>query len=107
MSKQPNIEEILESVDGIQPAHPKPFFTGRVLDRIQQSEAQRLSYSTPRFRLAVLAVAVTVALNILLYIYQYHLKPQSVIAAWKNSTPEWVVDYTENPSSSLNQVSDK
>jgi hypothetical protein len=107
MSSRPNIDEILNSIEGIKRAEPKSFFTGRVLSRINSLAQSENLVLTPRFRMGVIAVILLVAINILLYIYKYQLEPMQALAEWKSTTPEWVVDYTDNPGSSLPQAPTK
>lgn len=107
MSKQPSTDEILNSVEGIQPAAPKPFFTGRTLLRLQTEWVADMPLMTFRFKLVLTGVVLLIAVNILLVISKYGAEPNPALTEWKNTTPEWVIDYTENPGSSLNQVSNK
>jgi len=107
MSKRANTDEILNSVEGIQPAAPKPFFTGRTLLRLQTEWAGDMPLMSPRFKLLLTGVVLLIAVNILLVISKYRAESNPALTEWKNTTPEWVIDYTENPGSSLNPVPNK
>lgn len=101
-----NIEEILKSLDGIQPARPKPFFTGRVLQRLRSEELEGQSLMTPRFRMAVVAVFLLIAFNMILLFFQFRTELPA-LSEWKRTTPNWVVEYNENPASLLKEPLNK
>ena len=104
MSDRDHIDEILDSVLGIERAQPKSFFAGRVLSRINSKKPEENFSFTPLFRVVIVAVVMLVAVNILLYINKYQVEPKQALAEWRNTTPDWVLDYTENPGSSLPKV---
>lgn len=107
MSNRPRAEEILNSLDGLQPASPRPFFTGRVMFRLQTEWRSALPPLSPRFKWVLAGAALLIAFNILLLLGKFQTSAHPALTEWKNSTPDWLVDYTENPESSLSQVSNK
>ena len=104
MSQRDRIDAILNSVEGIERAQPKSFFTGRVLSSINSKKPEENFSFTPLLRVVIVAVVMLVAVNILLFINKYQVEPKQPLAEWKNTTPDWILDYTENPGSSLSQV---
>jgi hypothetical protein len=100
MSSTPNIENILNSLEGVHRAEPRPFFAARVIQRLQEKNQTTPSFYWPRFALAVSVLFILIALNLILFF----TPPRSIdqaISDWNSTTPDWVVDYTENPGTSI------
>jgi hypothetical protein len=73
------IEEILNSVDGIVPADPGPFFYTRVVARLESREKNswmRISAFLTRPSVAIASIVILVAVNL------------SVILNFQNDTPD-------------------
>ena len=100
MPSRPNIEKILSSLDGVQPAEPQPFFATRVIQRLHNSNDVTPSFSWLRFALAVSVIILLVVMNLVLFFSPVRSLDQAV-RDWKSTTPEWVVEYTENPGTSI------
>ncbi len=107
MLKKNNIEEILNSLVGVKRAAPGPFFTGRVLQKLQQPEsAASPVVSSTRMAWVISAVVLIIALNLTLF-FASTRSADRTISEWKSTTPKWVVEYTENPGSSIYDVPNK
>ncbi|MFM7671025.1 MAG: hypothetical protein ACKO6Q_00315 [Bacteroidota bacterium] len=104
MANQSYTDRILDSLEGAERAHPKPFFTGRVMQRLQNTPIA--DWGSVRFTWAISVAVVLIALNLILFFTQFHSSEQ-VNADWTSSTPGWVVDYTENPSISIYDAPEK
>ena len=106
MSVKKNIDDVLNCLDGATRAEPNPFFTGRVMQRLQSTESIQLSTKWPRLAWALSAVALLIALNLILFFVQAR-SVDSTISEWKSTTPRWVVDYTQNPGSTYYDIPHK
>ena len=100
MPSRPNIEKILSSLEDVQPAEPQPFFVTRVIQRLHNSNDVTPSFSWSRFALAVSVIILLVVMNLVLFFSPVRSLDQAV-RDWKSTTPEWVVEYTENPGTSI------
>ena len=106
MLKKTNIEEILSSLDGVKRAAPGPFFTGQVLQKILQPASPTSPALGNRMAWVVVAVALIIATNLILFFARTRSDDRT-ISEWKSTTPKWVVEYTENPGSSIYDVPNK
>jgi hypothetical protein len=103
MSSTPNIENILNSLEGVRRAEPRPFFAARVIQRLQEKNQMPPSFYWPQFALAVSALFILIALNLILFLSPLRSIDQA-ISDWNSATPDWVVDYTENPGTSIYEL---
>lgn len=101
-----NIDDVLKSLDGANRAEPNPFFTGRVMQRLQSTEPNQVQKYWPRMVWAFSAVAVLIVLNLILFFSQMRSVDRT-ISDWKSTTPQWVVDYTQNPGSTYYDIPHK
>jgi hypothetical protein len=100
MSSTPNFDNILNSLEGVRRAEPRPFFAARVIQRLQEKNQMTPSFYWPRFALAVSALFILIALNLILFLSPLRSIDQA-ISDWNSATPDWVVDYTENPGTTI------
>lgn len=99
MSKKIEIDQYLKSLDGIRPAEPKPFFTGRVIDRMRSAGSTHHTHWT-RWGWSLSVLTLLIIINVLLLVSRSGREKQ-VISEYDNTTPDWVMEYTANPSAPI------
>ena len=99
MSKRTEIEKYLETLDGIRRAEPKPFFTGRVMNRLQTDNPATHSVWS-RWGWSLSALSLLILLNVLLLVFRSSSE-RSVLSEYDKTTPDWVMEYTANPSAPI------
>lgn len=99
MSTPFDIDPHLNSLNGIRRAEPKPFFTGRVWAKLSvESDAVYKPRHHWGWSLSILTAIIVI--NILLMLMKPEPKP-SFVSDYEGTTPDWVMDYTANPSTPI------
>lgn len=93
-------ENIIDSLEGIQRAEPKPFFSARVLARLRKRQEETTASVLLRLGWAVSLLAILFIANMILF-FNPSRSGEGVVGKWKSATPNWVVDYTEQPGTSV------
>lgn len=99
MSTHFDIDPYLDSLNGLRRAEPKPFFTGRVLARLS-AESELVHRPRNHWGWSVSILTVIIVVNMLLLFMRSEPKP-SFASDYERTTPEWVMDYTANPSTPI------
>jgi hypothetical protein len=99
MSKPIEIEQYLEILDGIRRAEPKPFFTGRVMSRLRSAEPTTQN-SWTRWGLSLSILTLLILINVMLFVFQSN-REQTILSEYDQTTPDWVMEYTANPTAPI------
>jgi hypothetical protein len=100
MSKKVEIEQYLKSLDGIRRAEPGPFFTGRVLNKLRAGSDSVIRTRLPRWGWSLIVLVALISINIFLLVFQSKLE-QAALSEFDQPTPDWVMEYTANPSTPI------
>jgi hypothetical protein len=99
MNTSEKFDKILGSLQDVKRAEPNPFFTGRVIQKFKDV-SKRSDSSWLNFGWAFSLLVLLIAFNLIIFFTQFRSGNQT-ISDWKSTTPDWVVDYTENPGTSV------
>lgn len=105
----PNLTEFdhyMNCLHEIRRASPKPFFTGRVLARLNSGAHPSFYPIWMRWKWAVSVLIILILINIF-FLMSRSRSEQQELTEYDHATPSWVVDYTSNPSSSIYDFSNK
>lgn len=100
MQHKLNSDNILNSLEGIQRAEPKPYFSTRVLTRLRKIQEETTASVLLRLGWAVSLLAILFVANMILF-FNPSRSGRGVVGKWKSTTPNWVVEYTEHPGISV------
>jgi hypothetical protein len=109
MTEMPNpteFDQYLNSLLGIHRASPKPFFTGRVIARLNSGADSSAHPIWMRWKWVISFSMILILINIFLLMFRAQSE-QHILTEYDHATPSWVVDYTLNPSSSIYDSSNK
>jgi hypothetical protein len=104
MATSSNPDEIMNSLDGIRRAEPLPFFTGRLLARLNAANEPAIPPFWHRWgwTLSFAFLLILIGINILL-ITRHADTEKGMLTEYEDTTPQWVQQYTTQPSASVYQ----